>query len=105
VAPFDPQSVEMYFLMARRAGRPSHFYPMALGTYDFLPPPASIQVELGEARRIKRTGIHLAVGAEVDMARVSGHPADRHRGRAARASSIWQMVCGEYARFAQANTD
>ena len=39
VAPFDPQSVEMFYLMARRAARPSHFYPMALSTYDFLPPP------------------------------------------------------------------
>jgi glycerol-3-phosphate O-acyltransferase len=105
VAPFDPPSVEMYYLMARRAGRPSHFYPMALGTYDFLPPPASIQVELGEPRRIKRTGIHLAVGAQVDMARVAGQMSDKRREREARASSIWQMVCGEYARFTQAGTD
>jgi len=100
IAPFDAPSVEMYYLMARRAYRPSHFYPMALGTYDFLPPPETIQVELGEARRITRTGIHLAVGAEVDMERAALGAPDKHSGRLNRATSIWRDVVTEYERFA-----
>jgi glycerol-3-phosphate O-acyltransferase len=99
VAPFDAPSVEMYYLMARRSGRPSHFYPMALGTYDFLPPPDTIQVELGEKRRITRTGIHLAVGAEIDMERAADGAPDRHSGRVNRALSIWRDVVAEYQRF------
>jgi glycerol-3-phosphate O-acyltransferase len=100
VAAFDPQSVEMFYLMASRAGRPSHFYPMALDTYHFLPPPETIQTELGETRRIKRTGIHLAVGDEVDMERFPGSDtADRHERRAARARFIWQRVRDEHAAF------
>jgi glycerol-3-phosphate O-acyltransferase len=104
VAPFDAPSVEMYYLMARRASRPSHFYPMALGTYDFLPPPETIQVELGEARRITRTGIHLSVGAEVDMERAALGAPDRHSGRVNRATTIWREVVAEYARFANGTT-
>lgn len=100
VAPFDAPSVEMYYLMARRADRPSHFYPMALGTYDFLPPPETIQIELGEARRIKRTGIHMAIGAEIDMERAALGAADKHSGRMNRATSIWRDVVTEYERFA-----
>jgi glycerol-3-phosphate O-acyltransferase len=103
VAPFDPQSVEMFYLMASRAGRPSHFYPMALGTYDFLPPPDTIQSELGEARHITRTGIHLAVGDEVDMEHFPGSLSeDRHERRAARARVIWERVRDDHAAFPRA---
>ncbi len=100
VAAFDPQSVEMMYLMARRAGRPSHFYPMAMATYEFLPPPDTIQAELGEARLIKHAGIHLAIGAELDMEHFPGADSDdKHARREARARHIWQRVCHEYARF------
>lgn len=100
VARFDPQSVEMFYLMASRSGRVSHFYPMALATYDFLPPPETIQTELGEQRKIKRTGIHLGVGAEIDMERFPGSDLeDRHERRAARAQYIWERVCEDYARL------
>jgi glycerol-3-phosphate O-acyltransferase len=99
VAPFDAPSVEMYYVMAKRANRPSHFYPMALGTYEFLPPPETIQVELGEARLIKRTGIHLAVGQEVDMERAALGAPDKHSGRLNRAASLWRAVVSEYNRF------
>ncbi len=97
VAPFDPQSVEMFHLMARRAGRPTHFYPMALATYDFLPPPETVQVELGEARPIRRSPIHLSVGAECDLRQFE--EGDRDARRAARADAAWRAVCAEYARF------
>jgi len=103
VAPFDPQSVEMFYLMASRSGRPAHFYPMALDTYHFLPPPETIQTEMGEMRRITRTGIHLGVADEVDMASVSGsNTTDRHARRAARAQAIWERVCAEYAALQSA---
>lgn len=101
VAAFDPQSVEMYYLMTRRSARASHFYPMALDTYRFLPPPEDIQVELGETRRITRTGIHLAIGDEVDMARAGGAATDKHAVRATRARHLWQAVCDEYATFSR----
>jgi glycerol-3-phosphate O-acyltransferase len=100
VAPFDPQSVEMFHLMALRAGRPTHFYPMALATYEFLPPPETVQVELGEVRRIRRTGIHLSVGGELDMTRFpAGEAGGKHDQREARARAIWQRVRDEYARL------
>jgi glycerol-3-phosphate O-acyltransferase len=100
VAPFDPQSVEMFHLMAERAPRATHFYPMALATYDFLPPPETVQVELGEARQARRVGLHLAVGAEVDMTTCPGSELpDKHARREARATFIWQQVAADYARF------
>jgi glycerol-3-phosphate O-acyltransferase len=103
IAPFDPQSVEMYCLMARRSGRATHFYPMALDTYAFLPPPDTIQVELGEPRRITRTGIHLAVGAEIDMDALGRDvPGDKHARRSVRAHAIWTIVATMAAEIERA---
>lgn len=93
VAPFDPQSIEMFYLMASRAGHPTHFYPLVLKTYELLPPPQNIQVELGEARLTKRAGIHLAFGSKFDMDHFPGSDIkNKHERRQNRAKYIWNIV-------------
>jgi glycerol-3-phosphate O-acyltransferase len=67
VASFDPNSIEMFYLMARKAGKTTHFVPLALATYDLLPPPESIEKELGEVRYAKRVAVHLSFGAPFQM--------------------------------------
>lgn len=100
VAPFDPQSIEMFYLMASRAGHPTHFYPLVLKTYELLPPPENIQVELGEARLTKRAGIHLAFGPRFDMEQFPGSTiSNKHERRQARAQFIWQTVDKIYRTF------
>jgi glycerol-3-phosphate O-acyltransferase len=100
VAPFDPQSIEMFYLMAQRASRPTHFYTLALATYDLLPPPETIQIELGEVRRTQRGAIHLAFGPEVDMETYPGseNPV-KHARRKARADYIHRQVVKNYSHF------
>lgn len=67
VAPFDEKSIEMFYLIGSRSDHPTHFYPLALSTYEILPPPEELQVELGEARHVQGGSIHLAIGKEIDM--------------------------------------
>ncbi len=100
VAPFDPQSIEMLYLMSLRAGHPTHFYSLALKTYELFPPPETIQVELGEVRKTKRAGIHLSFGNKVDMEHFPGSDlTDKHARRAARAEYIHNLVHQDYAKF------
>ncbi len=100
IAPFDPQSIEMLYLMAGRAGHPTHFYPLALKSYELLPPPEIIQVELGEARIAKRADIHLAFGSRIDMENFPGSDStDKHKRRSARAEHIWNLVRQDYLKF------
>lgn len=96
-AEFDPASIEMFCLMARKAGVPTHFYPLALATYNLLPPPETVEKEIGEKRRIKGGGIGMAVGNELNMAKFPGSDTkDKHEKRKNRAKHIYSLVKEHY---------
>ncbi len=100
VAAFDPASIEMFYLMARKAKTPTHFYPFALATYDLLPPPETIQKELGEVRVAKRSPIHIAFAPEFDMEIFPGsNENDKIIRRKARADALWSLVNSNYQRL------
>lgn len=103
VAPFDPQSLEMFWLMAQKADHPTHFYPLALSTYDLLPPPGSVDKALGEARTTQATRLTFSFGNEVDMEHFPGSDQkDKKVRRQKRAHHIWKLVSDAYAQ--QANS-
>lgn len=60
VAPFDPQSVEMFRLMAKQSAKSVHFYPLSLVTFDILPPPQSIESDLGETEQQRGRALSFA---------------------------------------------
>jgi len=100
IAPFDPKSIEMFYLMSKKAKHPTHFYPMTLGTYEMMPPPETIQVEIGEKRLTKRVGIHISIGSEIDMEKFPGHEnTNKSVRRKCRADYIWDLVNQEYQKF------
>ncbi len=102
IAPFDAQSVEMFYLMAKKSKKKTHFYPMALDTYDLMPPPETIQKELGEIRVTNRVPIHLAIGKEIDMDHYPGSDQDdKHLRRKSRSDYIWNCVRQDYQRFSK----
>lgn len=101
VAPFDPQSVEMFYLMTQRAKRPSHFYTLSLSTYHLLPPPETTDTEIGETRITHGGAIHLCFGPEVDMTTIPGLTSDldKHEKRKHRAEFLWRQVKDNYDKF------
>lgn len=102
VSPFDPQSLEMFRLIAKQAKTPTHFYPLALATFDILPPPETIESELGEDRQAKREGALFSFGDEIDMENFPGSDMqDRHAKRSARSMHIWNLVKTDYALIKQ----
>lgn len=100
VAPFDSGSIELFYLMAQKAGTPTHFYPMSLVTYDLLPPPETVQIALGEERNAERAPIHLAIGPALNMNDYPGSDAsDKKSRRHARALYIWNQVTYHYQKL------
>jgi glycerol-3-phosphate O-acyltransferase len=76
VAPFDCQTLEMFVLMAQHVKTKTHFYPMALVTYDNLPPPDAVGGDIGEERIVKYADAHVAFCDEVDFEKFEGDHAD-----------------------------
>lgn len=107
VAPFDPQSIEMFYLMAKKAKTPTHFYPFSLSTYDIMPPPETVQKELGETRCAKYSPAHLAFAPAFDFEgfRPSVTPSGsdtasaRDTMRKERAHAIWKIVEQNYQKL------
>lgn len=101
VAPFDPQSIEMFRLMGEQTTRKTHFYPLALATFSLLPPPQSVEKEIGEKREASRSPIHLAFGEEIDWnALPSARIPDKKERRQKQAEEIWQQVVEMYRKLA-----
>ncbi|MEI8300667.1 MAG: 1-acyl-sn-glycerol-3-phosphate acyltransferase [Chlamydiota bacterium] len=99
-AVFDPQSIEMFYLMAKQAAKPTWFYPLTLATYSLLPPPETIQKELGEHRTTKVSPIHAAFGKKIDMDTFPGSELkDKTLRRKAKADYIYHLLCKAYEQF------
>lgn len=100
IAAFDPQSIEMFYLMTQKAKKPTYFYPLALKTSELLPPPETIQVELGELRKAQYATIHLGLSARIEMEHIVENAIkDKYERREIRARSIWNMVSALYTQF------
>lgn len=100
VAPFDSPSIELFWLIAQAAAHPTHFYPLALGTFDLMPPPNQVRKELGERRTVHRTPVFLSFGAEIEMEHlpISDH-LDKKAKRNYRAQYIWNQVNQAYKQL------
>jgi glycerol-3-phosphate O-acyltransferase len=99
VAPFDPQSIELLWILSKQSKKPTHFYPLALATYDLLPPPKNIQKEIGERRQARWAPAHLSFGEEIDMELFSKEKhLDKQEKRKKRAAYIWNLVRNDYLK-------
>ena len=60
--------VEMFRLMADKAGRTTHFYPLSMLTYPICPPPSAVGGSVGEQRTVKWSpgGLHFAEEVDLD---------------------------------------
>ncbi len=101
VAPFDPQSIEMFYLMTQKAGRPTHFYTLALSTYRLLPPPKKTKAKIGEKRVTHGGAIHLSFGPKVEMNQIPLFEPEmnKYEKRKSRAEFLWRQVKADYNRF------
>jgi glycerol-3-phosphate O-acyltransferase len=66
VADFIPESLELMRFVATQVKPAVHFYPMALKTWDLLPPPDHIQVALGEKRVVRYVPVGIAIGDPIE---------------------------------------
>uniref|UniRef100_A0A0G4HC02 Phospholipid/glycerol acyltransferase domain-containing protein n=1 Tax=Chromera velia CCMP2878 TaxID=1169474 RepID=A0A0G4HC02_9ALVE len=89
VDPYDPKSVQMFRVMAKKSKKNCHFYPLALCTHHILPPPATVNKDLGEERRVRFSPVGFALGPEVteEAAEAGG----KGKGAVAETAQEWVM--------------
>lgn len=128
-APFDADAVEMFRLSADRAARmragdasedddsnghlplpPSaarrrrrlcHYYPMAMGTYNMLPPPESVEKDMGELRVASYAPVWVTLLPEIDWEEaerrhVAPRASSKQEKRQARADYLFQVIDAAY---------
>jgi len=100
IAPFDPPSIEFFHLMAKRSRKKTHFFPLALETYNLMPPPDTRIIEMGEDRHINRCPISMAIGEEIDMEKFPGNDVkDKNEKKINRAHYIQSLVEKDYKKL------
>jgi glycerol-3-phosphate O-acyltransferase len=100
LAPFDPDAVEMMRLMAGGCPRPTLCYPLALSTFDVLPPPAGVHLPLGEVRHTRGGPIGMSLGSPICWDQL---PAGKEM-RGARAQAIQQQTLELYRALQESIT-
>ena len=94
-------------LGTKKTAAKTHFYPLAMATYDIMPPPAAKEKAVGEERIVNYTGAGLSLGAEIDVDPATaewakGLPEDADLTRAL-ANHVWEKVNEEYKAIEACN--
>lgn len=98
-AAFDPQSVEMFRLLSKKAQRPTHLHLLALHSIDILPPPSGINIQLGEERVAYFNPAGLFFGPQINPDELEGlgkEISDKQERRKFRADSLTHEVRSMY---------
>jgi glycerol-3-phosphate O-acyltransferase len=66
IAPFDSKTIDMFRLMGNKSKKPTHYYTMAMVSYDLCPPPDFVVAGTGESRNVRFSPVGIAVGAELE---------------------------------------
>jgi glycerol-3-phosphate O-acyltransferase len=97
VSSFDPQSIEMIYLMAK--GTDTHFFPLSLSTYNILPPPDLVEKEIGEKRFAKFSKASLFFGDEIKQSSNTSLLLNKKEFRKFRAKQIYSIVNRNYNKI------
>ena len=99
VAPFDPNNIEMFYLISRQSKKNCHFFPLSLYTYSLLPPPEEVEKEIGERRHPSASPAYLFFGKEIDMEKMQSTEKNKEERRKARAEMILNLVKEGYEKI------
>jgi glycerol-3-phosphate O-acyltransferase len=65
IASFDQKTIDMFRLMSNKSKVTTHFYPLAMFSYDLCPPPDFVEAGVGESRNVRYTPVGIACGDEI----------------------------------------
>ncbi|KAI2511365.1 phosphate acyltransferase [Fragilaria crotonensis] len=64
-APFDSKTIDMFRLMGNKSKVKTHYFPLAMVSYDLCPPPDFVDPGVGEQRNVRFVPVGIKCGDEV----------------------------------------
>lgn len=65
IAKFDSKTIDMFRLMGNKSKQPTHYYPLAMVSYDLCPPPDYVEAGTGEQRNVRYSAVGISCGEEL----------------------------------------
>lgn len=66
LAPFDSKTIDIFRLMGNKSKVPTHYYTLAMVSYDLCPPPDFVEAGVGEERNVRFVPVGIYVGKELE---------------------------------------
>ena len=66
IAPFDSKTIDIFRLMGNKSKVKTHYYTLAMVSYDLCPPPDFVEAGVGEERNVRFVPVGIAMGDEVE---------------------------------------
>jgi glycerol-3-phosphate O-acyltransferase len=66
IAPFDSKTIDMFRLMGNKSKKLTHYFTMAMVSYDLCPPPDFVVAGTGESRNVRFSPVGIAIGNELE---------------------------------------
>jgi glycerol-3-phosphate O-acyltransferase len=64
-APFDSKTIDMFRLMGNKSKVKTHYFPLAMVSYDLCPPPDFVDPGVGEQRNVRFVPVGIKCGEEI----------------------------------------
>ncbi|KAL3142097.1 hypothetical protein ABBQ32_004718 [Trebouxia sp. C0010 RCD-2024] len=101
---YDPGAVELMRTMMAKSKKRGHLWPMAMYSWEVMPPPAGLEKNLGERRLTGYAGTGISLAEELDVdALLSGIPAEQKQERQQKLTeTAWQAAVKEFKLISDA---
>lgn len=102
---FDVGSVENMRRLLENSKAPGHMYPLALLSYDVMPPPTKVEKDIGEKRLLGFTGVGVSVAGELHFKDVTADCKSPDEAAERFAQEAWERVNEHYVVLSHAVDD
>lgn len=101
---YDPGAVELMRTMMAKSKRPGHLWPMAMYSWEVMPPPAGLEKNLGERRLTGHAGTGISLAEELDVdAILSGIAPEQKQDRQQKLTdTAWKATVEEFKSLSEA---
>lgn len=95
--PFDASSVDNMRRLLEHSKVEGHIYPFSLLCYNIMPPPAQVEKQIGERRKMSFHGVGLSVAPEMNFKEITANCVDTDKAKEVFSQALYNSVTEQYS--------